>query len=142
MWTHISGLSPKRKHMEVRSLSAFWANIYVGLKETPRAFEPAPEYDGPWPVLHSVSEVERVCQEYCDEKGFCVSVTPTKYIYTRGNEPGVIVGVISYPRFPSDNGELRRRALELAEKLRTACGQYKVSVMMPSEVVMLGVDRD
>lgn len=126
--------------MEVRSLSSFWANIYVGLKETHR-YEPPWEYEGPWPRVHSVEEIEKVCQDYCDNNGFCVSVTQTKFIYTKGNEPGVIVGIISYPRFPSDNGELRRRALELAELLRKQCDQYKVSVVMPSEVVMLGEDR-
>lgn len=119
--------------MESRSLSAFWANIYVGLKETCRPVDQ---------IVHNIGLVESVCQQYCDDIGFCVSVTPTKYIYTKGNEPGVIVGIISYPRFPFDNGELRRRALELAEILRQACGQFKVSVVMPSEVVMLGEDRD
>ena len=116
--------------MEMKSLSSFWASIYVGLKETHK--KP--------PITHTIEEIENVCQEYCDRNGFCVSVTSTKFIYTKGNEPGVVVGIISYPRFPSDSGELRRRAIELAELLRQQCLQFKVSIVMPNEVVMLGED--
>lgn len=126
--------------MEVRSLSAFWANIYVGLKETPR-YTPSDSHER-LPVIHSIDELRAVCQAYCDKLGFCVTLTPTEYIYTKGGEPGAIVGIISYPRFPSDNGELRSRALELAELLRQKARQFKVSIVMPSEVVMLGEDRD
>ena len=126
--------------MTVKSLSAFWANIYVGLKET-RKYDPSVR-DLPWPISHTLADVKAICQKYCDEKGFCVSVTETEFVYTNGNEPGAIVGIISYPRFPSNNGDLRDRALELGEILRKACGQYKVSIVMPSEVVMLGEEND
>jgi hypothetical protein len=118
---------------EIKSLSSFWANIYVGLKEKTNTDSPK---------FHSIWDVKAVCQDYCNDKGFCVTVTQTEYIYTGGSECGAIVGIISYPRFPSDNGELRSRALELAELLRKKTGQFKVTVVMPSEVVMLGENKD
>lgn len=41
-----------------------------------------------------------ICRAYCDEVGYCVTVTPTSYVYTGGEESGFIVGLINYPRFP------------------------------------------
>jgi hypothetical protein len=126
---------------DVRTVSTFWANIYVGLKETyvTKFIPDEPEINH---IHHTMSEVSEVCRKYCDEKGFCVSVTPTNYIYTHGQEHGVIVGIINYPRFPSNDEILKARALELADLLRKEMGQKKVTVMMPSESIMLGQSQD
>ena len=35
-------------------------------------------------------------QKYCDEVGLCVTVTDTWFIYKDGNEPGLIIGFISF----------------------------------------------
>jgi hypothetical protein len=59
----------------------------------------------------------RICREYCDKVGFCVTVSATEYIYTNGSESGVIVGLINYPRFPSTPGEILFRAVALADRL-------------------------
>ncbi len=116
----------------MKTVPTFMATIYVGFREG-RSTDPNP-------ILHTLDEARAVAQSYCDGLGFCVSVTPLEFIYTNGNEQGCAVGVINYPRFPSPPEDLRLRALALAESLRTALGQFKVSVVFPDVTVMLGED--
>lgn len=71
------------------------------------------------------------------ERGLCVSMTPTEFIYTGGSEPGFAIGLIQYPRFPKPVSELEDTALELAGLLRKVCQQERVSVEMPDYTVML-----
>lgn len=111
--------------MTTRSVKTFTATIWCGLRE---------RYDG---VQHAHEDAVAVCQEYVDEVGWCVSVTPTEFVYKHGHEPGAAVGIVNYPRFPSDEAELRRRALELAERLRVRLGQIRVSVVFADGTVML-----
>lgn len=107
------------------TVPTYTAAIYVGFKhrDTSR--------------VHDISEVEAICQAYCDDVGLCVTITPTTFYYTGGREPGAVVGLINYPRFPSDPVEIRRKALEIAESLREAHEQYAVSIVFPDETVML-----
>lgn len=113
------------------------ATIYAGFKERPG--EPKPQdHEGPWPVVHAIHEAEAIVRAYCDAVGLCATVTPTTFVYTEGREPGVIVGLINYPRFPATPGAVRSRALKLAELLRVGLGQWRVSVVFPDETVMLG----
>lgn len=109
----------------------FWANIYVGLKDTDLSKTAGID------VVYPMGIINAVCREYCDETGFCVSVTPTTFYYTNGNEKGAIVGIINYPRFPQSATELKIRAIYLAEELRKACDQYRVTVVMPDETIMV-----
>jgi len=88
-------------------------------------------------ILHQ-SEIENWLQSYCDSEGLGVSITPTKFIYSDGNEPGFIVGIINYPRFPSEKEELRTLSLKIAEELRILMKQLRVTVVFPDETVMLG----
>lgn len=103
----------------------YQAVIYVGFKERDSG------------VMHTIEEAEEVCQQYCDEIGLCVSVTPTRFIYTNGNEPGCAIGFINYPRFSSTPEEIFGKAMVLAEKLMLALGQYRVTVNAPDRVEML-----
>ncbi len=73
--------------------------------------------------------IEQACRSYCMEKGFCVTVTPTKFIYTGGEETGVCVGIVNYPRFPATEGELIEHAKALTEKLITAAFQWTALIV-------------
>ena len=111
--------------MDNKTVLSFTVTIYVGFKELDTG------------VMHTVTEARQICQDYCDEVGLCVTVTPTAYIYTDGNEPGVAIGLINYPRFPARPRKIRRRALELARRLLLAFNQYRVSIVFPFRTVML-----
>lgn len=67
--------------------------------------------------------IKQACREFVYKEGLCVTVTPTTYIYTAGEEEGVIIGLINYPKFPTDHRDtLEAKAVRLAEfVMRRAC---------------------
>lgn len=74
---------------------------------------------------------KQACQKFCDEKGECVTVEPTDYIYTNGSTPGVRVGFINYARFPRSRRVIFDQALELARWLLLALDQESCTVIAP-----------
>lgn len=85
---------------------------------------------------HSLEEAKALCQAYVDEVGLCVTVTPTEYIYKGGREPGVMVGLIRYPRFPET--DLWQHGMALADLLRVNLGQKRVTLQDRFKVEMIG----
>jgi hypothetical protein len=74
----------------------------------------------------------RICQEFCDAVGLCVTVTESAYVYSGGEELGVIVGLINYPRFPKEPTQIEAAAIELGMRLREKLGQESFSVQTPT----------
>lgn len=89
-----------------------------------------------------MSDVEAACQDYCDEVALCVTVTPTRFVYPKGNEPEAVVGLIAYPRFPQSDGEIDAIAVDLARALMRRCGQNRVTVTTPDHSMMLCKEDD
>ena len=56
--------------------------------------------------------------------GLCVTIEPTTFIYTGGEEAGYVVGLLNYPRFPCDQGALKARARDLMHLLLSATHQH------------------
>jgi len=79
----------------------------------------------------ALAKAEACCQEYCDQWPYCVTVTPTRYVYTDGNEAGFIVGLINYPRFPSSAAEIWQKAEEIADYLVHRLGQQSYTIQSP-----------
>ena len=75
---------------------------------------------------------------YCDSVGLCVTVTPTKFIYTGGHEDGVAIGLINYPRFPDSPTGIRGKAVKIARELLAAMGQNRISIVCRDETIMVG----
>lgn len=71
---------------------------------------------------------EQICRAYCDEIGLCVTVTPTHYIYKDGQEQGVVVGLINYPRFPSEPSAIWDKAERLAMLLKVGLEQGSFTI--------------
>lgn len=61
-----------------------------------------------------ISEAKKEIRSYCYEVGLCVTVTPTDFIYTGGEESGFVIGLVNYPRFPDS-----REAEEVSQKRHT-----------------------
>lgn len=74
------------------------------------------------------AKAKDICLEYCTEQGLCVTVEPTTYVYTGGQEEGVRVGIRDYPRFPSIDDQLHIHAFLLAHRLIK--GLYQGSCMI------------
>lgn len=84
-------------------------------------------------IAGDLEQAKQVCREYCYAMGLCVTVEPVSYIYTGGEEAGVRVGLINYPRFPTTHDALRTRAQELARHLRERLCQNSYSIVGPNE---------
>lgn len=82
-------------------------------------------------------DIERECAKFCLEIGLCVSVEPTKFIYTGGVEDGALVRLLNYPRFPSTEGQLSEKAKQLAHRLIEACSQHSALVVGPIETIWI-----
>lgn len=104
----------------------YTATIYVGLKDRDTG------------IIYSMEMAEKVIQEYVDEIGLCVTITPMRYIYTNGSEPGFAVGFINYPRFPDTPENIKTKAITLAERLLNVFKQFKVSIVFSDKTVMIG----
>jgi len=79
-----------------------------------------------------VEHAKQVIRRFCKDEPSCVTVTPTAYIYTGGEEAGFVVAFRNYPRFPSARGSLEVKARELAEMLREALGQKSYMIVAES----------
>ena len=82
-----------------------------------------------------IEHVQKFCREHCDEHGLCVTITPTQYCYTGGEEAGVIVGLINYPRFPSSPVAIWQRAEQLGAVLREQLKQESYTIQAPDKTV-------
>lgn len=87
--------------------------------------------------IHALDDVRTICDDFVNEIGDCISITPTEFRYVNGHEPGVIVGYIQYPRFPRTENEIDRRAYSLAELLMQGLHQNRVTITTPTQSIML-----
>ena len=109
----------------MKTSSTYTATIYVGFRE---------RYTG---TVRDIEAARQYIQKVTNEGGLCVTLTPTEFIYKDGSEPGCIVGLINYPRFPQTPEQIRTKATYLADSLMRIYQQLKVSIVFPDETVML-----
>lgn len=91
-------------------------------------------------VAGDLHDANSCVREFCME-GLCVSVTPSRFIYSFGAEDGVAIGIINYPRFPKKKKEIKDIALRLAERLIVALSQRSCSVVFPDETYWITNDK-
>lgn len=89
-----------------------------------------------WVKLYLSGPIEvakQALRQECLREGLCVTIEPTLFIYTGGEEVGYVVGLVNYPRFPCDHGELNERAEQIAMLLLDATHQHSAMIMDPQE---------
>ncbi|MBN7755467.1 hypothetical protein JYP46_01405 [Nitratireductor aquimarinus] len=84
-------------------------------------------------IAGDIQQAKQVCREFCFAEGLCVTVEPVTYIYTGGEEEGVRVGLINYPRFPTNKDDLAAVARDLASSLMRRLCQHSYSIVGPDE---------
>ena len=87
-----------------------------------------------WVKLYLAGPIEiakHVLRAECLTEGLCVTIEPTLFIYTGGEEAGYVVGLVNYPRFPSSPQAIRDRASALMHKLLDATFQHSAMMMTP-----------
>ncbi len=110
----------------MKSCKTFYAEIHLGLKNLDTDY-----------IVHS-QQIRNYIQKFCNEVGLCVSVTHTEYVYTNGCEPGLIIRLINYPRFPKRSGDILDIAFNLAGQLKILAGQKRVSIITPVRTYTIG----
>ena len=101
------------------------AEIFLGLRE------------GYTENYSSQSEIFTTLRNYCTKHKLAVTLTNTKFIYVNGYEDGMIIGLINYPRFPNTKEKIKDTALNIAELLMYKFKQYRISVIIGDETIML-----
>lgn len=86
-------------------------------------------------IAGDIGQAKQVCRKYCLDVGLCVTVEPLTFIYTGGEESGVRIGLINYPRFPTTEDDLLLRATELAQTLMHHLHQHSYSIVGLRETI-------
>lgn len=107
--------------MRVEAAPTFWARLYLS---------------GPIEVAKQTIRAE------CLREGLCVTIEPTTFIYTGGEETGYVVGLINYPRFPKSPEEITGRGHDLMHKLLAATHQHSALFMTPDGTEWVTVRAD
>jgi hypothetical protein len=94
--------------MNLVEQKTYWVKIYIS---------------GPLDII------SQICRRECMKEGLCVTIEPTTFIYTGGQEFGVVIGLINYPRFPKEPEEIFARANNLALTLLDETFQNSVLIM-------------
>lgn len=89
-----------------------------------------------WAKLYLSGPIEvakQAIRAECLREGLCVTIEPTTFIYTGGEEVGYVVGLINYPRFPATAEEIEARALYILHLLLDATHQHSALMMTPAK---------
>lgn len=79
-------------------------------------------------IAGDYDDARRTVRKFCMDRGFCATVTKTTFIYTGGEEVGVSVGCLNYPRFPCSEFELDIKVSDLAVLLMNDLSQHSVLI--------------
>jgi hypothetical protein len=113
-------------------VETYRADIYCGLR---------PGYASEYTAEQAGDDTEwarALVQKFVDSEGLGVTFTPTEFLYKHGSEPGLIVGLIHYPRFPTDPTDIQMAAVKLAGILKAKLKQERVTVVCTDVTIMLG----
>lgn len=139
---------PDGKKKTVEGIDLYWSRrlrrwVTIPDRDKP-AFEPVtvPSYPVSIFVAGSLHDARVICGQFCDDVGLCVTVTATSYVYTSGDEPGVIVGLINYPRFPAEPADIFAKAVALAAKLIDGLDQQSCTIQAPDKTVWISFRDD
>ena len=96
--------------MTSKQSDTFWAKLYLS---------------GP------IEIAKQLLREECLREGLCITIEPTTFIYTGGEEVGYVVGLICYPRFTMTPDKIVERAQFIMDKLMRGTFQHSALLMTP-----------
>lgn len=80
-----------------------------------------------------IEVAKQLLRRECLRLGLCVTIEPTTFIYTGGEETGYIVGLLNYPRFPAVIDELKARAESIMLQLIEETNQHSGLMVTPTQ---------
>lgn len=93
--------------------------------------EPGPTYWARIYMSGPIDVAKQVLRRLVMEDGLCVTIEPTTFIYTGGEESGYVVGFVHYPRFPSSAERIRERAHSIMLTLLDETYQHSGLLVCP-----------
>ena len=87
-----------------------------------------------WARIYMSGPIEiakQTLRSECLAIGLCVTIEPTTFIYTGGEEIGFVVGLVNYPRFPKGKDEIDTTAQHLMDILLRDTCQHSAMLMTP-----------
>jgi hypothetical protein len=84
-----------------------------------------------------IEVAKQVIREHVLAHPQCVTIEPTTFIYTGGEEAGYVVGLLNYPRFPDTAENLDAYAQDLANLLLDRTFQHSVLIVTPTETTWI-----
>lgn len=85
-------------------------------------------------IAGDLTSARECCRRFCME-GLCVTVEPIDFVYTGGAEAGVRIGLVNYPRFPSEPAKIVETTIRLANALRDDLCQHSWLIVTSTETV-------
>jgi hypothetical protein len=89
----------------------------------------APTFQASIYLAGDIETAKRWLRRFAFDHSMCVTVAPTTIIYTGGEEAGLHVGLVNYPRFPSEPQAIHDLAVRLATGLVYECCQITALVV-------------
>ena len=71
-----------------------------------------------------IEVAKQAVRRFTLEHGECVTIDPTLFIYTGGEEAGFVIGFVNYPRFPRTPAQIIERARKLMLEVLDATYQH------------------
>jgi len=107
-----------------KSEKTYYANIYMGLKRG---------YDGDNIRLDEIADYINL---FINKNKIGCTTTDTFFQYPGGEEEGVCIGLINYPRYPKGPEGTREVAEAMVENLLEIFEQERITVVYPDETIM------
>ena len=79
---------------------------------------------------------KKICRDFCED-GFCVSISKVDYIYKLGEESGVEIKLINYPRFPKSEADIKQKAASLSVNLLFGLNQGSLTIVNDDSTVFM-----
>lgn len=97
--------------------------------------ETVPTYTVRLYMAGDIQDAKRLLRQECypPNDGLCVTIEPTAFIYSGGEESGLVVGFVNYPRFPTTPEVLWDRACRVAHKLILGLCQWSALLVSPDK---------
>jgi len=89
-----------------------------------------------------LAAIEDVCRAEMRREDYCVTVTPTRFVFGGGDQEGARVGLLSYPRKPCPDAVLRNRAEKLARELLDGLHQNTALIVDPDTTTWISVAEE
>ena len=86
-----------------------------------------------------INSAKYILRMKCWHVGLCVTIEPTTFIYTGGEEAGFVIGFVNYPRFPKTPSEIYERAHSMAHSLMPVLNQSTALLVATDKTVWIKI---